>query len=164
MQTRSISAALLILVLSACGGNSSPNRPPQLASIADASIEANVSSYAISITASDRSDNLTFTVSSSDQNVIADAGLALTSSGRSASLIISPVADTLGTATVSVTATDPGGLSDTVLFQITVVPQEGVSFNEFTRAVFADPANAVPRDINSRRFDDTPTNFDDLVN
>ena len=54
------------------------------------------------------------------QGVIADAGLVLTGSGAERTLTITPIAGATGTATITLSATDPGGTGE-LSFQVRVV-------------------------------------------
>ncbi len=157
-------AASLSLLLAACGGGGSSNRAPQLDGIADVDISANQASAAISVSVTDRGA-VTLTATSDNPAVIGDDGIAISGSGTNFSLVLTPVSAALGSANITVTATDPGGLRDQTQFQVTVNRQQ-VSFQTFVRDVFADGANAAPRDINSRVFDADAQNddFADLLN
>ena len=77
----------------------------------------------------DAGDVLTVTATSSAQAVVADAGLAVTGSGTSRTLIITPVANASGATTITVTVTDNG------------TPQGSVQ-QSFVLTV--DPANDAP--------------------
>ena len=154
------------LWISGCGGGgSSTNLPPQLDGVADREISANTTAPAIQLSATDRSAVLNYTAVSSAPDVIADAGLVLSVSGRTASLSITPNEAALGSADVTITVTDPGGLSDQITFAVTVVAQE-VSLRQFVRDAFVAAENASPLDLNSREFADDAAagDFSDLLN
>lgn len=166
---RRLSKTVLVLsiagIVSACGGGgSSTNRAPQLGAIADQQISANVASDAIPVTVTDRGI-VRISAASDNPAVIADTGIAVSGSGADFTLVVTPVAGALGSATLTVTATDRGGLTDQTQFQVTVNQQQ-VSFRNFARDTFADDANDEPRDINSRTFDADALNddFSDLLN
>ena len=63
--------------------------------------------------------------------------------------MLTPIEGVLGVSNITVTATDAQGLSASRTFAVTVEPQQ-LGFAAFTRDVFADDANATPRDLNSR--------------
>ncbi|MEM7219278.1 MAG: hypothetical protein AAF515_13010 [Pseudomonadota bacterium] len=144
------SLAITALLLVACGGGS--NDAPMLEPIADVTISANQSSVPIEIAAVDDDDELTFSVSSSDESVIAGDGLMLLGDGRRATLILTPNPATLGSVTIVVSAADPDGLVARSSFGVTVEAQRA-SLRQFVRDVFADAETAQARDINSRVFD-----------
>ena len=102
--------------------------------------------------------------SSSDQAVLPDAGLMFSGGIEQLRLTITPAPNTLGTATVTVLATDEDGMTGQASFAVTVVQQQ-VSFRQFVRDSFADAETAMPRNINSRQFDDDAAgdDFADLL-
>ncbi|MEM7078703.1 MAG: hypothetical protein AAF513_08755 [Pseudomonadota bacterium] len=149
---KSVCALLcLSLLTTACGGGGSSNRAPQISSIDDVTISANEASAAISVDVVDRGA-VSLTASSGDPGVISDAGIVVSGTGPTFSLVLTPMPDTLGNATITVVATDRGGLSDQTQFVVSVMPQQ-VSYRGFVRDVFADESNQPPRDVNSRVFD-----------
>lgn len=157
------------LALAGCGGGSSddflPNQAPQITILpSDQDISANAPSGDLTITATDDGGaaQLTANAVSSDQSVIANSNLVITGSNGNFSLQITPVPDTLGTASISVTVTDAQGRATAGSFAVNVVPQPA-QFTDFVRAVFSDDANAVPRDVNARAFIDDASAFDDLL-
>ena len=160
------SSLCLAMALAGCGGGGSrDNVAPQLGAIADTAVEANVTSDPISFSVSDRAvANVQVVATSGNQGVIPDAGIAITGSAGNLALTVTPAADVLGSSTITVTATDRGGLSDQVSFLVTVQAQM-VSLSQYVRDTFADGPNEQPRDLNSRLFeDDAEANtFDDLV-
>ena len=66
-------------------------------------------------------DELTYSAESSDPSV---AGVSITGS------VLGTSANAVGTAVVTVTATDPGGLSASVTFDVTVLPAAGMIFRD----------------------------------
>lgn len=160
--------SLAVMLLAGCGGDSSsPNQAPVLAAIADQAIEANEASPAINGTVSDRRvGNTQIAATSDNPAVLADAGIVVTQNRGNFSIVLTPVADTTGVATVTVTATDRGGLTDQTIFAVNVVQQQNVSFRDYFRTAFADDPNAAPRDVNTRQFDNDAQDDDysDLLN
>src|SRR5204862_4648968 len=65
---------------------------------------------------------LTITATSSNQAVVPDGGLVVSSGGASRTLTLTPVANTAGTATITVTVTDGSGGTAVDTFVATVVP------------------------------------------
>ena len=137
-----------LLVTACSNGGGSSNRAPQIATIADATISANEASQPIAVAVSDRGAvNL---IVSSDNLALIDAGaIAVDGDGADFTLVLTPIEGVLGVSNITVTATDAQGLSASRTFAVTVEPQQ-VGFAAFTRDVFADDANATPRDLNSR--------------
>ena len=115
---------LAILLVSACGGGdkgvgsteaAEPNQAPRaVEDIADQDMITGERDVALDLSEYFRDadgDNLAFTAESSDTSVA-----AVSTSGST--VTIQPISS--GTATVAVTATDPGGLSDTQRFRVYV--------------------------------------------
>ncbi len=153
------------LLLAACGGGGgSTNRAPQLNPVADVEISANEASAPIAVSVTDRG-SVTLSASSDNPAVIDAGGITVNGSGSAFSLVLTPITAALGTANITLIATDAGGLTDQTQFQVTV-NQQPVSYQGFVRAVFADDVNQSPRDINSRSFDADAQNddFADLLN
>ena len=103
---------------------SSPaNTAPSISSIADQSLEENTTSDPVPFTISDletNPDDLTITVTSSDESLISTAGLVLSGQGGNRAITIAPEPDAFGTATITVTVSD-GELEATESFVVTVV-------------------------------------------
>ncbi len=102
-----------------------PNTPPTISDIADTATNEDTSTPAIPFTIGDAQTapaELTVTASSSDQNVVADGGIALGGSGADRLIVISPVANAFGFADITVTVTDPSGATASDTFRLTVDP------------------------------------------
>ena len=100
------------------------NSPPTVSNTADLST-AEDTPTSVGFTVGDAEtavDSLVVTATSSDQAVIADAGLVLSGTTASRTLGIAPVPDASGSATITVTVTDAGGLSVSDTFVATVTP------------------------------------------
>ena len=101
------------------------NDPPTLNPIGPQSTsEDTVKSVPLALGDPDAADILTVTATSSVPSVVADAGLAVTGSGTSRTLVITPVANTSGATTITVTVTDNGTPQGSVQqsFVLTVNP------------------------------------------
>ena len=102
---------VLSLIVAGCGGSGSSRPPantaPTISAIADQSTSANVASAAITFTVTDDDiASLSFSVSSDNQQVVADAGLDLAISGGNGSITVTPVVDNLGDAFITIIVND----------------------------------------------------------
>lgn len=147
-----------------------PNLAPEVSSISDQTISANIASDAISIRFYDdytTLDQLQVTVVSSNQAIIADDGLSLTGvSNGFAQLVITPIVGLTGASDITVNATDEDGLSTMQTFAVTVVNQQIVA-SSLVRSTFAVDKNAAPVSFDAvdvvQDVEDENA-FDDLIN
>ena len=157
MKLKYAGIALVSALVAACGGGSGSdpvagNAPPTISAIGDRSIEANNASQAIGFAVSDEQPgSLDFTVTSDNQQVVADDGLVLGGSGTSRSISVSPVIDTTGDAVVTIVVTDTQGLAASTSFLVTVDP-EVKSLQQFARDAFAASADSEPELVNAVEF------------
>jgi len=156
--------ALASLGLAACGGSGDDPQPvnqaPTISAIADQSITANGTSQPIAFSISDEAAaEVTVTVSSDRQDVVADDGIALSGSGSARSLTITPRIDEAGDAFVTIVATDRQGLSAGTSFLLTVSPEQK-SMQQFARDTFAEDADDEPALINAVEFAEDAENDD----
>lgn len=163
---------LLALGLAGCGGGGGDrdrpvvNQPPTLGSIPDQQIDGN-GSLALTLTVADdqtASDALTLMVTSDDPTLFPAAGLVLGGTGGTRSLEITPTADSLGTAQVSVTLSDADGLQNTQQFRVDVTAVD-TPLAGFVRDLFAADENDDPMLINALNLVDDAAgdDFSDLV-
>jgi autotransporter-associated beta strand protein len=99
------------------------NTPPELSSIPEQRIALNSLSNAIPFVVTDlqsRAMDLTVATHSSDQTLVPDANIVLAGTGTNRTVIVTPAPGRSGAATVSLTVTDPFGLSRTGSFALTV--------------------------------------------
>jgi alpha-tubulin suppressor-like RCC1 family protein/sugar lactone lactonase YvrE len=99
------------------------NDPPQMGSIADQTTLEDIATSVISFTVVDNetaSCDMTLIMKSSDQALVPDAYLLSICSGNEYSIVATPARDQYGTATISVTITDAGGLAVSTSFMVTV--------------------------------------------
>jgi len=140
MKRQPMIAVMCCVLLAACGSDSDPapvNMAPVATAISDQTISANVASAPITFSVGDEDPTLlTIDVTSDNQQVIADADIALAGSSGNRSVVLTPIADQLGSATLSVAVTDPEGLSVTRSFVVTVVTEQR-SLSNFVRETFA---------------------------
>ncbi|MEM9620024.1 MAG: Ig-like domain-containing protein [Pseudomonadota bacterium] len=161
---RLVCTVLVSLLVTACGSGGSSNRPPVLSDIADIEISANETSAAVAVSVADR-DAVTVVAVSDNIDVVPADGIVVNGAGTEFSLLLTPAAGALGNTTITITATDPGGLTDETQFLVNVVQQQ-VAFENFVRDVFNNDPSGSPRDINSRTFTNDALNddFSDLLN
>ena len=97
------------------------NTPPTISEIQDASINWN-SSVGIGFTVGDAEtpNNLTVTATSSNIDLLPDTGITVSGTGASRTISLEPGPDQFGSTTVTVAVADPGGLSATDTFVLTV--------------------------------------------
>lgn len=112
-------AAALALV--ACnGGPGVVDEAPSLAAIPDQSTTLG-EPVEVAVTVTDEEPGtVDLTATSSDEQVVPAAGLALSGAGEDRTLTVTPGSVTPGTAVVTVTATDGGGKSSSVEFEVVV--------------------------------------------
>lgn len=163
---------LFALALSGCGGGGGDrdrpvvNQPPTLGAIPDQQIDGN-GSLALTLSVADDqtgSDALALMVSSDDLTLLPAAGLVLGGSGGTRSLEITPAADSLGTAQVSVTLSDADGLQSTQQFRVDVTAVD-TPVAGFVRSLFAADENDEPALINALNLVDDAAgdDFSDLL-
>ena len=112
-------AAAFALV--ACnGGPGVVDEAPSLAAIPDQSTTLG-EPVEVAVTVTDEEPGtVDLTATSSDEQVVPAAGLALSGAGEDRTLTVTPGSVTPGTAVVTVTATDGGGKSSSVQFEVVV--------------------------------------------
>jgi hypothetical protein len=158
------------MLIAACGGGSdsappAANTAPGISPIADQSTDANKQSQPISFNVSDeRVDDLSFDLSSDNQQVVPNDGLTLGGSDVNRTITITPVSDTLGDAFVTVIVTDSDGLSASTSFLLTITAEQ-LSMQQFTRMSFAEAADDLPELVNAVEFtqDADADDFADLL-
>jgi len=101
------------------------NDAPTITAIADQTILEDGKTAAITFKIADIDNdvlNLTVAGNSDDANVIPTSGFAFTGNGGERTVTITPLADKNGVIPVSLTVRDPGGLTDTSPFTVSVTP------------------------------------------
>lgn len=109
------------------------NTPPSISAIANVHTVRNTAFEAITFTISDAEESpssLLVTATSSDQTVIPDANIAISGAGGSRTLIVTPAADQVGNAVITVTVSDSGGLTRPTNFNAMVVRSSRIVLSE----------------------------------
>ena len=100
------------------------NVPPTITAIAPQIILEDNNTGALAFTISDfesAATNLTVTATSSNTNLVRNTGLTLGGSGGSRTVLVTPIANSNGVVNITVTVTDPDGLSASTVFAVTVI-------------------------------------------
>jgi hypothetical protein len=101
------------------------NDLPTISAVADASTQEDVAVAPISLTVGDAETAaaaLLVTATSSDTSVIANNGIAITGTGANRTVVVTPVANASGSATINLTVADANGGTATSSFVVTVNP------------------------------------------
>jgi hypothetical protein len=101
------------------------NDLPTISAVADAATQEDVAVAPISLTVGDAETSagaLVVTATSSDTSVIANNGIAITGTGATRTVVVTPLANASGSATVNLTVTDANGGTATSSFVVTVNP------------------------------------------
>ncbi len=169
-KTLLLSAVITAGLLAGCGGGSGkPSKTnPTISSINDVTLLANMDSDNIQFLVGDKDTlpaDIVITASSSNPRIITNEGLIVTANGATRNLIVSPLSDEIGTATITVTAIDGDLNSSSTTFVVNVIPED-VPATSFVNDVFANPENGEPVKINGisliQDTDDTAA-FDNLL-
>lgn len=177
---RDLQATLLTMLAaslsSACTGGGGYDDPPaqqkqapQIAGLQDQSMNQDTSTPMLPFQVSDADSGanaLTVTATSSDTSLIPAEGVVLDGTGANRTLQITPAAEAIGAATVTVRAVDPDGLRAERIVRVTV---NGVfvSFRTVANEVFAMGEDAEERSMSGFTVipdaDDDSAAFDDLL-
>lgn len=172
MRTSLVIAVLGGLMVSGCGGSGgdapAQNSAPKVSAITDKSVTANEASAPIGFSISDdttAANDLTVAAMTAGEGIVVDDGIEIMGNASERSLIITPNADEIGNAVISVMVTDGEGLSDASSFQLTVEPQQEL-LSEFARNNFVESEDGDPMPINAIVFDQDADEdeFEDLLN
>ncbi len=165
---------LAALALGACsggGGNgSSTEQPPPMGNsntapgisglAAKSSVLQDGSSEPIAFEVSDAEADasaLRVTVSSSNPELLRVAGISIGGNDRERTLLLTPQPGRSGTATITVSATDPEGLSANRALSLTVTTREE-SFRNFAVATIGAAPDSQPAEVAGHAWMDTATN------
>ena len=157
-------------LLAGCGGGGgnndpAPNVSPVIGALADLVVEGNGSASVVVVVTDDRTASaaLDVTASADVDRLLPEAAIAVTNAGAEKRITLTPVEDELGMTTVTLTATDPAGLSSSASFQVTVVARD-TPIAEFTRVLF-EADTEEPALVNALNLinDAEEDGFDDLL-
>jgi hypothetical protein len=170
--------AVLAAGLAACGGggydgggnNPAPARQaPQIVGLANQTLPQDTTTPVLTFQVSDADSGpnaVTVTATSSDPTIISAAGIVLGGSGANRTLQITPVADAIGSAMITIRAVDPDGLAAQQALGVTV---NGVfvSFTNTLIDIFGNAENDEPLSLRGFTLDDdaddNPNAFDSLL-
>ncbi|ETR65141.1 MAG: hypothetical protein OMM_14750, partial [Candidatus Magnetoglobus multicellularis str. Araruama] len=99
------------------------NEPPSIGTISDQTTQEDIATSVIGFTVTDNETaacSMLLTLTSSDQALIPDNYLLSLCSGNMYSIVATPAFNQYGTATISVTITDAGGLTACTSFDLTI--------------------------------------------
>jgi len=164
-------AAALAAGLTACGGGGgqSGNAAPAISGFSDTSLDQDTTSAPIRFTVQDAEtppDALTISVESSDPALLPPAGLVISGSGSNRNLVVTPEADTTGTATVTVRVRDTAGRETVRSARVSVNPVL-VAFSGLAGGAFGLAETDEPRPVRgftvTADVDDDPDAFTGLL-
>lgn len=171
MKYKVLAAVLGALLAAGCnGGHSGPdNSPPRISAVADQSLSRDGKSAALAFTVADAetpAGSLVVAAESDNAALIGPAGLVLGGSGGSRSLSLVPTAGASGTARITLTVRDAGGLSASTRFTLSVSATQ-VAFQGYAYARFAEAAEGEPAPVEGLEFidgsADDPGAYDPLL-
>ena len=161
-----------LLLIGACGGGNSDgavsviNGPPTISVAGDLLVFGNGQAQT-TVTISDDTtalEKLSIGVESDAPTIVPANTVVVTGSGDSRAVQVSPMADALGSATITLTVTDEAGLVGTTSFTVTVSLAQ-TSVADFVRSAFAQSIDDAPVLINTLEFvnDADGEDFSDLL-
>jgi hypothetical protein len=172
---RAPAAALLSMaaLVAGCGGGSGgngpqgTNAPPAVSAIAGQTIDQDTSTGALAFSVSDEggADSVTLVATTSDPSIVPVSGIALSGSGSSRTVTITPAEDATGQVTVTITAQDAQGLAFGRAIPVTVRAVQQ-SITSYTNTTFAQMENDTPAQVSGFTFvqdADDETTFDPLI-
>jgi hypothetical protein len=107
------------------------NDPPTISDITDQSIIGNhaLSDFGFTVTDPD-GDTVTVTGASSNDSLVPDASVVVGGSGQNRTVTVTPVLNESGTTTITLSADDGNGGTDTETFVLTVVDQQPIAVDD----------------------------------
>ena len=168
MKLRHYTLPLLCLLTTACGDSGfvepPANLPPRLSAIADQAAPANETSAMAFTVDDEQPSSLSVDVSSDNQSLVPDASLAVSGYDSARTLSVTPVADALGDAFITIVVTDTDGLKAGTSFLLTIAPRQ-TSMQQFARSSFDVDADDEPELVNALEFmqDADDDDFADLL-
>ena len=121
------------------------NAAPTISDVANVTIDENTQAGPLAVTIGDDLTavaSLTLSATSSNTALVPNANIQLAGTGAARTVLITPVADAIGAATITLTVTDASGLTATDTFTLTVneVPEGENAFAAAVDRLVADPA------------------------
>lgn len=164
---RTLFISFIALLLAGCNGGSGrssapANSAPTISAIADLSGQVN-QTLETDLTVSDDltpANQLTIVVTASNPEVIDTVRVERT--GNAQNLVITPVLDAAGSATLNVLVTDRGGLSNETVFTVSF-ERINTRFDSLLQSVLAQPADSVPVTINQFSIAPVEVSFNNLI-
>ena len=101
------------------------NAAPTISNVADQTIAEDAATGSLAVTLADdltAAGSLALAATSSNTGLIPNANIQLGGSGSARTVVVTPVANATGSSTITLTATDQGGLTATETFLVTVTP------------------------------------------
>ena len=101
------------------------NAAPTISDVANVTIEEDTSTAELSVTLGDDLTpvgSLVLSATSNNQAVVQNSGITLGGSGSARTVVVTPVANATGDATITLTVTDASGATATDTFVVTVTP------------------------------------------
>lgn len=150
---RNITIAAIVAaaaLLAGCSGGSSGTsrtpaaQPPQILGLSSVELNQDTSSSSLAfqiLDADSPQGTLEIGVASSDPALLPLAGIRIEGTDSSRTIRVTPAPESVGTATVTVTVRDPGGLSSSAALAVRVNPVL-VSFRSLTNEAFALAENS----------------------
>lgn len=180
MTKRILSCAMTLTActLAACSGGSGappgppgppPPEAPTITGLADVTLPQDTVSAPIPFAIADADstlDGIAVTARSSDESIIPAEGIVLDGSEGARTIRVAPAEEAIGTAVITVRATDGEGLYSESSFRVQV---DGVfvSFRDKLKETYADEENADPRTLFgftlTQDADDDPAAFDEFL-
>lgn len=169
-----LAACTVAALLQGCGGGGRSDvaptpQAPRISGLKPISIDQDTTSDAASFRVDDADSAVTaleVSVTTSDPLLVPAKGVVLGGSGKDRTLRVTPAAEATGTATLTITVRDPGGLESTTAVEVRVNPilvafssVANTAFGTTTEGVHAKVAGVtVQSDV-----DDDPGAFDALL-
>jgi hypothetical protein len=166
-----LAAAATTSLVAGCGGGmqGGSNEMPQIAALADTSINQDTSTGPIGFAVSDRetsADALTIEVASSDSTLLPLEGIVVGGSGANRTITVTPAPAQTGSGVVTLTVADGQGARSARSFRVTVSAVL-VSFKDWTTTAYGTPEGELPATVDGFTFqpdaDDDPAAFDSLL-
>ena len=153
-----IAVSMAMFFLSSCGGSGGRSGDtPMIAEIEDQVILENTSSQAISLSINDvdtDDQDLSVIVESDNSSLLNSDSFSLDLAAQERALVISPLQDASGIASVNIRVIDEDSNEASTDFTVTVIGNVEDSFLSFSRELFAIEAETNPMDARELNVDE----------